>query len=330
MQGIWLNDKQVIGLRDFYYLFVIGLVFIMGLVSSARLKERVAHAIAFIAFWLSRTKRKRIVANLSLAFEGQIKKQQLRILAFGALQGVWEEMLSWLPPDAKRSGADQVRLHGLEHLRAALQKNHGVILWESNGFGIRILAKKALRANGFSLYQVHGTDNLGGFLTDDSAATWVRSNWVKQFFEQCEMRFVCDIINLPRSGSLVAARRVKDILEQNRIVCVSGDGNMGHKLMPFDFLRQKAFFATGMVSLARFSGATILPVFCLREKNREPHLFIESPIPVKADGDRETGFRKSLSGYVSLLESYVRKHPEQYRNWHLLGLQPFERQALNG
>ncbi|MDH3688529.1 MAG: lysophospholipid acyltransferase family protein [Gammaproteobacteria bacterium] len=321
---------KVVAAKDFYYLVVIGLVSLIGLVSSSKFKDLVVRTIGFIAYCFSRIKRKLIERNVSLAFEGQLSQQKLRNITIGALHGVWEEMLSWLPSDAKRSGVDQVRIHGMEQLREALEKGKGIILWESNGFGIRILAKKVLHANGFSVCQVHGVDNLGGFLTDDSEGTWVRSKWIKRFFDRCERHFVYAIINLPRADSFAAARRLKNILKQNRIVCVSGDGKMGHKLMSFDFLGHNEFFATGMVSLAKLSGATILPMFCIRERDGERHLFIESPIPVHPDGDRESGFRMSLSRYVSLMESYIRAHPEQYRNWHILGDQPLNLHSLNG
>jgi hypothetical protein len=44
-----------------------------------------------------------------------------------------------------------------------------IILWESNGFGSRVVAKQVLHARGYFLYQVHGENNLGGFLVNDSS-----------------------------------------------------------------------------------------------------------------------------------------------------------------
>jgi hypothetical protein len=34
--------------------------------------------------------------------------------------------------------------------------------------------------------------------------------------------------------------------------------------------------------------------------------------------DREGNLEKTVIQYARLLESYIMKYPEQYRNWHLL------------
>ena len=71
-----------------------------------------------------------------------------------------------------------------------------------------------------------------------------------------------------------------------------------------------------MVSLARLSGATILPFFCVHKEGDRTALIIESPIRIEAEGDRERGLEKAIGQYASLLECYVKKYPQQYRNWH--------------
>jgi predicted LPLAT superfamily acyltransferase len=56
-------------------------------------------------------------------------------------------------------------------------------------------------------------------------------------------------------------------------------------------------------------------MFCLQEGNRT-RLIIESPIRIESDGDRERSMNRRVLQYVSLLESYCKRYPEQYRNWH--------------
>jgi lauroyl/myristoyl acyltransferase len=57
-------------------------------------------------------------------------------------------------------------------------------------------------------------------------------------------------------------------------------------------------------------------MFCFREDSGE-RLVIETPIVIE-DDDRERGTREAVARYARLLESYVRRYPEQYRNWHVL------------
>jgi lauroyl/myristoyl acyltransferase len=65
-----------------------------------------------------------------------------------------------------------------------------------------------------------------------------------------------------------------------------------------------------MVSLAKISGATILPMFCLLQPDGSTTIVFEEPIPVDA----------GVAQYADMLEIYIRRYPEQYRNWHLLRL----------
>jgi hypothetical protein len=47
-------------------------------------------------------------------------------------------------------------------------------------------------------------------------------------------------------------------------------------------------------------------------------VIIEPSLRTPRGATRDSGFESSLSRYASLLDDYVRRYPEQYRNWHLL------------
>jgi len=92
---------------------------------------------------------------------------------------------------------------------------------------------------------------------------------IKPYFEKRAKQFVAEIIYLPHSDSLAFARILLSRLQQNAIVCIAGDGKNGRKLLPLKFLGATELFATGMVSLAKASGASIVPMFCLEEPNSQ-------------------------------------------------------------
>ena len=227
---------KLVALKDLYFLSAIALIEVAALFPSHRLKELVARTLASTAYRFSMTKRRTIEKNLSRAFAGKLGGEQRRRIVKGALSGVWREMLSWSPSTKEAAAARGAKIHGVEHLHRALKEGKGVILWESNGFGRRLLAKQILRANGFAVHQVHGPNHLGGFLTEDSSATWVRRRMVKRFFTGCEKHFVTEIIDLPGSDSLAFTRILLNLLNRNAALCISGDGRVGQKLIPIDFL----------------------------------------------------------------------------------------------
>jgi lauroyl/myristoyl acyltransferase len=106
-------------------------------------------------------------------------------------------------------------------------------------------------------------------------------------------------------------------IKGKRIVCAAGDAKVGKKFIPVKFFWLTDDFPTGLVSLAKLSGAAMLPVFCVQESNRTS-IIIEPPIYIDREDDRERCLEKALTQYVRLLEYNIKRYPEQYRNWHEL------------
>lgn len=197
---------------------------------------------------------------------------------------------------------------GLERLQNALAKGKGVILWESQSFGKRVLAKRILHQNGFSVCQLHGRQHLEGFRNSGS---WTGKNIIRPFFENRGKRFVMEIIHLI-PAELFTSRALLKRLKKNCIVCVSADGKQGHKFISAQFLGSPDVFPTGLMNLARVSGATILPLFCIQQNGSRATVVIERPISIQANADRASCFEVGVQEYVGLLESYIRRYPGQY------------------
>jgi lauroyl/myristoyl acyltransferase len=147
----------------------------------------------------------------------------------------------------------------------------------------------------------------------------VQQKIIRPFFERCEEPFIAGILYLPDSDSLAFTRVFRERLTANGIICAAGDGKSGQKFVPVNFLGFTEPFATGMASLARLSGAPILPVFCIQDGEGKRTLIIENPIYLKGKDDREHELKNSLRHYACLLEAYINRFPHLYRNWHMLG-----------
>jgi lauroyl/myristoyl acyltransferase len=306
---------------DLYSLFVIALIKIVSGFSSPLLKDLTIKSIAFAAYNVSKKKRHGMEKNLSEAFDGKLAEHQRREIVKGVFYEFWRETFSRWPTSQERAALKSADIQGLEHLQRALGNGRGVILWESNAFGRRTLSKQILHENGFLIHQVYAEVHLRGFLTTDPDRynSWVREHMIKTEMEKFEKPFLAEIIYLPSSDSLVFTRILLDRLKQNAILCIPGDGRSGKKLLPMRFLGHTMLFSTGMVSLAKISGASILPIFCIQEKNGKTSLIIEPPILIETEVERKQVLEKGVIHYVRLLESYIRKYPEQYRNWSFWG-----------
>jgi lauroyl/myristoyl acyltransferase len=302
---------------DLYYLLVIVLVSLSGRCPS-RLKRLLVSGIARVAYSCSIAKRDLMDCKVRTALPGLDAGARARIVK-GAFHATWREMFSYVPTRGERAAVCEAELHGADHLRAALAAGRGAIVWTSAGFGHRLTGVRVLHAEGFLTLPVHGPNSLGAFLTNDATATWVRRALVRPFFERCERTVSAETITLSHTRSVAVARELRRRVEANAILWITGDGKEGLRFVPIDFCGMRERFATGMVTLARACGAPILPLFCVDGENGRIRVVIEPPLRIAASGQRDDAIESTIRQYARLLERYVRRHPEQYRNWHLLG-----------
>jgi Kdo2-lipid IVA lauroyltransferase/acyltransferase len=299
---------KLIIVRDLYFFSAVALVWLAPWLPTPWLRERLAAGLGLLAFQLSRRKRRLVEGSVERAFVTELSARDRRRIAQASFREFWREMLEWgLPPEATRR---RLAVRGLEHLRSALARGRGAILWESHGFGYRLRAKRALSEAGFPVHQVHGPNYVGGFDTRGVTETWFRQAAVRGFFDSAEKRFVADLIYLPADGSLAFTRRLMDLLKRNEIVCITADGDSGQKFLKVPFLGQDAPFATGAVTLARMAGAALLPLFCTEE---EGTLAVTLHEPVQVENAPECAIQE----FVRLFEERIRKQPHRYRNYHL-------------
>jgi len=305
--------------KDFYLLSVVSLIQTADWFSSLKLRALLANTLAFIGYHLSRNKRRLSERNLSNVFGGKLSTDRIRTIVKSSFHQFWQETFSMPCPNVSKVVLEQLNIRGLEHLQSAIDNGKGAILWASSYFGGSLLAKRILHQNGFAVHQVHAESHIGAFQFPEgrSPPSWLHRRVIKRFFEKCEKQFVAEILYLPlaRSDSLAFTRVLAGRLKQNAILCLAADGRFGQNLMAAKFLGHAGSFQTGVISLAKFSGAPILPLFCFQDEGKIS-VVIEPPLRIHSGLGRERALEKSLLHLVNLLESYIRKYPEQYRNWH--------------
>jgi KDO2-lipid IV(A) lauroyltransferase len=285
---------------------------------SGAMRQRLARTVAFAAYRLSITKRRSSERNVSQAFEGTLRRDRVRAITRYSFYHFWSEAFSMPCPNPLRTHRLRIDIRGLENLQRARDIGRGAILWESSAFGLNFLAKQVLYQRGFAVHQIYAENHSGGF-SSPCPASWMRQRVITRFFDECEKQYVVEILNLPLWDPLPVMRVLFERLRRNAILCVDGNGTLGWRGVRRNFFGVPRVFFTGTVSLSRLAGAPILPLFCVRESDRSVALIIEPPIAGSPSDARGRAPEACIERYIALLESYVRRHPEQFWSWHSLG-----------
>ena len=297
--------RKVVRLGDVSDLILFVLSRLSARFLSRRGEEIVAVAIGDISYLVFWGRRRLIAERLAAYFGSELASHQIKELTREVFRKNVVEKLS-LSAIYRNDLRQGVTFTGLEHLHEALTQGKGVILWEGP-FGKRLFAKAALTEQGFAVWQVHGQSHGG-------SSSWLGQRIVRRFYRKAWAKLFPEIIDI-QDDSLAYLRLLADRLKQNGIVCINGMGQMGHKLSPVEFMGVERDFATGPVSLAKVTGAAIIPIFCFRDDDMD-RVVLESPINLVSSQDRDSVLAQGVRTYADLLESYIRAHPAQWCRWH--------------
>jgi len=141
----------------------------------------------------------------------------------------------------------------------------------------------------------------------------------KSFREEMRRRRgIKNIYINPKDDSSMAILDAVKTLRRNEIVAMLGDRIETQKTMTFDFFGKMTPFPIGVAILAMATGAPVLPVFVVMERNRKYRGIIESPIFFSASSreDREAIIREGMARLIKKFEEYIEKYPDQWYNFH--------------
>jgi KDO2-lipid IV(A) lauroyltransferase len=183
-------------------------------------------------------------------------------------------------------------IDGDEHLHAALEAGGGLVLltahlgnWELGG---RLLASRLRRP----------THVVVAAEADPGVERFLRGG-------DSPVRFV-------RLGAPTAMVGLVTALRRGELVALQGDRALGTRGdTPVEFFGAPAPFPRGPFVLARAAGVPVLPSFCLLDRGRRYRVVMAPPIRVAAGGEDE-----ALVRWVGVLESAVRRAPEQWFNFY--------------
>jgi len=251
--------------------------------------------------WVSGIFHKIVFENLNRAFGKKKSKEEIKRIAFQSYR-------NWI-----RNGCESCKykisserlkkmftIEGKENLDKALAKGKGVIALMGH-FGNFVLMGVRLAQEGTPFaFVMYGTSLKRGAALFKEMANYADLNIIH---------------SLPRR---VSAQKCLAWLKENKILGLHGDRDFPRGIF-VDFFGHPAATTSGPIILAKKTGATILPMIAIREKNNKHKILIDSPMELESTGNLEKDILLNVQRYTKILENYVRKYPEQwlwtYRRW---------------
>ena len=106
-------------------------------------------------------------------------------------------------------------------------------------------------------------------------------------------------------------------LRNNEFVFIPLDQNFGSGGGVFvDFFGQQAATATGPAVFAMRTGAPIIPIFVVRQKDDTHKIIIEKPLTLIEGKDEKETIYLTISKITQIIERYIRQYPQEWGWMH--------------
>ncbi len=246
-----------------------------------------------LLFLLSRREKARALSNLSIAFGAEKSSRDiLRIcrLCFENLGKGLMEFLQFPRLNPENLGR-LVSFEGKQNIDEALKKGKGVIMLTAH-FGNWELPGASLSSLGYNV----------AFIVRP-----VRHPRLEALVNRNRQSTGAEYI--PRGMSI---KKAFWCLRRNGLLGILSDLDTRVDGVFVDFFGRPAFTARGPVSIALRTGAALVPMFIIRQEDDTHRIVAEKALELKVTGDQEEDIRLNTARFTKIIESYIRKHPEQW------------------
>lgn len=306
---------NLVKVADLMQLLLLALSSARSSVAPGRFEKKVIKFLKLRTRYSRNQERRRAADGLSLILAPEKSPEQREEIVMSRYQsGLVNMEIVWLRAmvrfgSERKVACRQVVIEGREHLNEALGRGKGVVLIKSP-FGKRLMGTLVLAEEGYPVSQVHDRRHGG-------SSSWLGQKLIRRLHRKWESQLFSDILEIDNL-SLAYLRPIIQRLRQNRVVCMPGMAGGANRYLPVEFLGvpAKKMFPTGVASLARTTGAALIPFFCYRDSAGSDRLKVEAPIDVRQAGSTDEDLQLALRKYSRLVESYVLKYPSQFMRWH--------------
>lgn len=215
------------------------------------------------------------------------------------VEGYFELLRGYRPFAAE----PEVRLEGLENVRAALEAGRGAILWVAGCVSSDLITKLAFHQAGLRV--VHLSRPTHGFSTSRFGMRLLNGVRRRREDRYLAARVVTDDRNAP--GPL---RELYRTLNANGLVSITA-GDEARSPIERPFLGRKLRIAPGAPLICGKTDARLLPAFTMRLEPGRYRVVVQPPIPI--EGDRRPD--SAVDGWVQRLDAFARAHPLLWTGW---------------
>jgi Kdo2-lipid IVA lauroyltransferase/acyltransferase len=277
--------------------------------------------------WLFRSqadKRTEVTRNLRLVLGDELGPEEAERLARDVFRLLSCDVIDVMRLRGRaRSLRRLVEIHGREHLDAALAGGRGAILCTAH-LGSHISVFSLLHASGYPLTSIGRLrHNYEPGLRSAERRFW-DFVYTRRVLRHRQRPL---IETLP--GRVQAAAQAAVVLRANEVVTICSDAAPldaeRARTVEMPFLGRQARLLPGVVTLARLTGAPLLPVFVHRLADYR-HQVLEISPPVSVQGETTTAFARC----VAAMDAAIRTSPADWFYWFQtddlasLGLLPAE------
>ncbi len=268
-----------------------------------------------VVFQLVKKYRERVIGNLSVAFRkeknmGEIKRLAKEVFFHFTLTPL-ETVYFIANAFPFERFILKIEIKGKEHLEMALARRKGVIALGAHLGAFTFLGTR-LAVEG---YPINIMINQEGF-----PKLWKRLNNYQGIVDQK--------IFSPKPFT-TSIKKSLNCLRRNEILYLVADEQQRRRGIPVPFFGQEAFTPSGPALFSIKTGASILPMFVLREDKIRWTLVIGRPIQIERTSDEKKDIETLTKKFTKVIEDSIRHTPSQWtwlnRRWKL----PYQKGSLD-
>lgn len=274
------------------YIAVRALNFLLGFVPiSASLW--LGRQIGILAFFFNRKRRLIAYSNLKAAFAGEKSPAELRAITRRVYQNVVQTFIEILNlTKVSRKYVDRyVEVVNMDRIRNAAKSGRGTILLTGH-FGDWELSSLVSSVEGYPIMVL---------------AREQKMKRLNELLNRLRESNGCKVI---RKG--ISTKNILRALYEKNIVGILSDQDAGRNGMFVDFFGRPASCHSGPFEIAQRTNSMILPNFIVRTGGGHHKLFLEEYIDLSVYSSSKDDIRSALQEFTKVLESYIRKYPDQW------------------
>lgn len=215
-----------------------------------------------------------------------------------------QDLRGWRPG----GWSPEIALEGEEHLKAALARGKGAILWLAPFVFNSGPTKIALHRKGYRVSHLsspkHGVSE-----------TRFGIKYLNRIRCVPEDRCLVDRIVFDRHAPTTAMRRMVRALKAGEVVSIVAASTEGYEMIQAPVFGGRLPVAVGAPRLAGLTGAPLLPAFTVRDPKLGWRIAIDAPIALAAGASSEERCVAAATEFLRRSESWVRQFPSQWRAW---------------